>query len=1497
MPSHQSKPKFVRKRWLAVLIIFVVAAFVIWSLLNRVAGQRLTRRLIDATAADVAVGSTTLRHDQVVAQDVVIGDPASPFFVADRMVVESPLSELVRRDPAIRSIQFDGAQLVLQLNADGTLNLPGNPSDVPDFPAEEIRLTDASVAIKQPGRTDLVLTGTELVLTKNGDGFRLKGSINAALGAAWDISGSFVDQTMNLDASTSSWEFSTQELAKLPLVPPGTDIVDASGAAEVTLRLNNNPASGPSANVYLRNANLNIASPELYLNEIAADIDVGADTVNARFLSAELGTGSVSGQASVNFRLPSKPGEFRLAFSQVPLSQVRSLTAIPKTVSGFATGELSGTFRFPSPGMNVSLTANGTIDNGKFAGIEAGPVDAVANVEELKLRPGQAPEVQGSLELRQLRAKTIGLQELVTALPDSEAWLAAMTIDNLTAIGELSIPLETAFAPVSWTANGTVEATAVRLWGKQLDDLSSDVTLIDGQLRLKDARARLDDGELVASVTVPSLVGEQPARVELHGTAIPAQTLIAWLLDSEVEVPQEVEILKDTVGEIAFNSVFDVPLATAADVSSWSGGFESTSARLSLRGTNLTDFKLAAQLGERVLTLTDFQLRAGRDGTIQGGATIPILPNSQIAVALDGRNIPAIDLARVASAVNPSLSRWLGMDRAETGTPLPSGRFDLQARLTLQRSEDLVVPSSGFLRANASDLSMRAMAFSRLQLDAEFAGGKIDRANLDLGLMAGGAVHAELVSPVDLLHQEESVLGRVRWSEIPLADASGGFGFETNWDLQTSGLLEVQVPLDGLRDRSAYAAKGSLRVDAPLLATLDSKTIRADVELADSTLVLTAVQMQFDQTPIQANGTVRLDTPFPYEFQLSTANVDLSKVLLRARFYDPPTGRFSAAATASGTLGEPRLTLEGHIHATNLRSGDRELPNLHLQLANDEQDRIQLKGTLFGGQLDVRTALPTPDANRLEIQLADLDLADVNAVLPARKELSLAGRLSGELVIADWFQSESRIGHVALRGVNAQYRGIEFDELNGEVRVNQDHATYRLTGNTLGGQIEVAGQATLIDWSVPTRLPFRLRLDGINLEDAVKRGRYAGIRHLAGAAEIDLDLTLDTSSLELEGTGNISLRDVQWKRKRFASLARAKLEVQASRVKLHDIRAAIGNGIVSGTLELPLGEGQSGTYELVARQVDIDPIAMLIWPKRRFHRLAGRVSVRASGRVGRDIRGKAVVEMANVSWQRAKASHLRVPIAYVVRPASSGDWSGRIKAERASARIKGGRIVTNATFDFGRTTNLDVDAKLAKVSMSQLIEGRSGFGQGNLSGSLKLAARSMRSYRDLRGNFRGKLEDSQSLQFPVLSDLTRFANLGQASQTAFDSGEINLRLANGIVSTQGIILQSDRAELFLQGNVSLNQKLDMNVAVQTGNFTPGFGIAGLTDSSLTRFALPGAGHVIQALEYLSNRVVYLHIGGTLRSPHYQLRTDKLIQDALIQFYLPNVNLQQLRLQQ
>ena len=98
-------------------------------------------------------------------------------------------------------------------------------------------------------------------------------------------------------------------------------------------------------------------------------------------------------------------------------------------------------------------------------------------------------------------------------------------------------------------------------------------------------------------------------------------------------------------------------------------------------------------------------------------------------------------------------------------------------------------------------------------------------------------------------------------------------------------------------------------------------------------------------------------------------------------------------------------------------------------------------------------------------------------------------------------------------------------------------------------------------------------------------------------------------------------------------------------------------------------------------------------------------------------------------------------------------------------------------------------------------------------------------------------------------------------------------------------LQSDAAQLFVTGLITTQGQLDLDIAARIANLGTNRQLyERLTGNPITALASPAGAAFTGAADLLSNRVVYLHAGGTARRPTFRVETGRLIRDQLIRQY-------------
>ena len=129
----------------------------------------------------------------------------------------------------------------------------------------------------------------------------------------------------------------------------------------------------------------------------------------------------------------------------------------------------------------------------------------------------------------------------------------------------------------------------------------------------------------------------------------------------------------------------------------------------------------------------------------------------------------------------------------------------------------------------------------------------------------------------------------------------------------------------------------------------------------------------------------------------------------------------------------------------------------------------------------------------------------------------------------------------------------------------------------------------------------------------------------------------------------------------------------------------------------------------------------------------------------------------------------------------------------------------------------------------------------------------------------------------------------QSSATTFNSGEVRARFGRGVVRFERFALVSSLAQLFIEGTVTLQGRLNLDVTANTGRL-------GINPAApLVRLRIPATGPMpvallVQVTDYLSNRVIHLRVTGTVKSPTITVEPLSLLTEEAARFFLGRSNL-------
>ena len=246
-----------------------------------------------------------------------------------------------------------------------------------------------------------------------------------------------------------------------------------------------------------------------------------------------------------------------------------------------------------------------------------------------------------------------------------------------------------------------------------------------------------------------------------------------------------------------------------------------------------------------------------------------------------------------------------------------------------------------------------------------------------------------------------------------------------------------------------------------------------------------------------------------------------------------------------------------------------------------------------------------------------------------------------------------------------------------------------------------------------------------------------------------------------------------------------------------------------------------------------------------------------------------------------QVTRLRVPLDWSVDPvAKSVTW----RTTNARVELGGGRVVTNAQGRWNGSLDMVLATTARRVDTGRILVGKANTGGGYLDGTVRLKATRAKRVEDFTGSFDATLSDANSLQIPVVSDLTRFLKT-VPSTTSFDESRIQGRLGNGMVHLDRVTLAAANVQVLAEGTSTLKGRLNMQVMAKTDESGPADKLLEIADSPLLMAAPTPLAMVAKANNALKDRVVHLRIGGTAARLVIRLEPGRQIGTEAIKFFV------------
>jgi hypothetical protein len=714
-----------------------------------------------------------------------------------------------------------------------------------------------------------------------------------------------------------------------------------------------------------------------------------------------------------------------------------------------------------------------------------------------------------------------------------------------------------------------------------------------------------------------------------------------------------------------------------------------------------------------------------------------------------------------------------------------------------------------------------------------------------------------------------------------------------------SGGAQVRVPADRLREVEAWEAGGSATVPTLRAYGLALDRVGADFVLRKGTLSATNVRGNLEGTPISGSADLRLTGQFPFQGRIETRGADLAALeRLTPEFRLPVAvaGRLDLSATAQGTLNPLALRTSGRVAADHLRVENFKVSELKFHW-DSNPERLALKdlqGTLYSGNLTGSAVWPLKSGGqgKGELRFQDVDVAALTRdvpQIPVRLEGRASGAVEATVAAAGAGRGPVAAAKLDLKAPRLRIQGLPAERLTGTVDYRAGTLDFRLEGDTLGGKFQLDGQyppAPAKAAEPPASREGHLRIEGARLSrlgDDLNAG--PALRSLAGRLDLELTYRFQGPNRIPVGQGRFSVTRLRWGQSDLADRIGGDLLLGADELRLRNLTGTVAGGGLRGGVVYDLRQPNRSRFVLVLEGVDASRL-LAPWPALAS-RVQGPMDARVRGRLGREWVGTAEVTLTRGRLAGVEVDQLRLPFAFAVAPFRG---NGHLQLEESSSQVAFGRMTTRASLTFGSGSRLEGQVRFTEVDIRTLLTPFTEQAQnasGRMTGQIDFGGTELRSIDDLNATMQADLRQTRAAGIPVLGQLLPFLLPIQSSGAAFSSGDLRARLSRGIIRIQRLTLQGTSSRLFIEGNITVEGRLNLEVTAATGgpNVNPV-----LFNQIVQRVPLVGTvpvGLLLQARNLLATWAIHLRVTGTIRSPSIQVEPLSIVSENLFRFFFPN----------
>ncbi|GAA5509903.1 AsmA-like C-terminal region-containing protein [Novipirellula caenicola] len=764
-----------------------------------------------------------------------------------------------------------------------------------------------------------------------------------------------------------------------------------------------------------------------------------------------------------------------------------------------------------------------------------------------------------------------------------------------------------------------------------------------------------------------------------------------------------------------------------------------------------------------------------------------------------------------------------------------------------------------------------------------------------------------------------------------------------------SGEIQFQAPLKSIREIQSWNATTQLRIDS--LARGDALPLdipSASISIADGVLMANDLQIRSSASAdlsASLQGRIELNQQQRFSFAVRANDLPLDTL---AQLAGANANRFAAGqvdldATATGELAQSKWTMAGRVASPRLSIAGVQLGLIehafefdqqHFKLApigasgNPPRDDLivqnvqanytlqdrrwvlsQIDAQLFGGEIsgEASVALDKQDSSTLNLSWQGLS-PNVNAQLFSLADVvisaSSSGKIDWTLPAGDWSRLADQSGNVQVQLDSIKVGDADIGQMDLVISKSDDALKLTADGNLFGGDVKVETQSDVTAdmtwqdlWQRPSQIRLsvnRIRIDRLVMVMPQQSWLVPRFRQLRGlvSADIELDGALGASQQDapLRSTAGIQLDHLSLGTVLITHRLEIALRTRGSSVDVDKVSGIYAGGRITARGQWDVLQND-GHIDVQVASVDASPSIRLL-----SEQVADFVEGKLSGQFhvtgGGSIRARGAVQAhdAVVAGIPVGDANSGMIASYSL---GSGQWDASfssIHGEVARGRLRGFAKLKSSY----RPNRFDLASQWSfeRVNFAKFIADAGGgsfsYANGQVRGKLTLGGEAIASSDDLRGSFSTELDGSQASAIPGLSEAQRFLGAVPLAGIRIEDGQLSGTITRGRARIDEFVLSSPQLKVWADGYVQLdNLRMDVEAVISTGNFQASqvmevyLQIASFT--SLSPVAL-----FIRINQLLSNRTIYVDVGGTLYDPKLRLRPLATLRDEVARYIVSEV---------